>query len=112
MKEKIKLQIQKGRGNYREIFVIDYEAWIKGESTGVLRLNRVAREILATYCPFSKPIRERIKGQPLFADAMERFVRNTLKKKRETEIRFRAIEKEGGEITEELTETLAFYQEL
>lgn len=112
VKEKVKLQIQKGKGNYREIFVIDYEAWVKGEATGALRLNRVAREILATYCPFSKPIRERIKGQPLFADAMERFKRNTLKKKRELELRFRAIEKEGGELTEELMETFIFYRDL
>ncbi|QHQ60366.1 hypothetical protein Ana3638_05925 [Anaerocolumna sedimenticola] len=112
VKEKVKLQIQKGKGNYREIFVIDYEAWIKGEATGALRLNRVAREILATYCPFGKPIRDRIKGQPLFADAMERFTRNTLKKKKELELRFRALEKEGGEITEELMETFIFYRDL
>lgn len=111
-KEKVKLQIQKGKGNYREIFVIDYEAWIKGESNGSLRLNRVAREILATYCPFSKSIRERVKGQPLFADAMERFNRNTLKKIREMELKFHAIEKEGGEITEELMETFMFYRDL
>lgn len=112
VKEKVKLQIQKGKGNYREIFVIDYEAWIKGEATGALRLNRVAREILATYCPFSKPIRDRIKGQPLFSDAMERFTRNTLKKIKELELRYRAIEKEGGELTEELMETFIFYRDL
>ncbi len=112
MKERIKSQIQKGRGNYREIFVIDYEAWIKGEATGALRLNRIVREILATYCPFSKPIRDRIKGQPLFTDAMERFARNTNKKKREIELRFRAIEKEGGEITQELMDTYIFYRDL
>lgn len=112
VKEKVKMQIQKGKGNYREIFVLDYEAWIKGEANGALRLNRVAREILAVYCPFSKPIRDRMKGQPLFADAMERFNRNTLKKKREMELRFHAIEKEGGEITEELMETFIFYRDL
>lgn len=112
VKEKVKMQIQKGKGNYREIFVLDYEAWMKGESNGALRLNRVAREILAAYCPFSKPIRDRIKGQPLFADAMERFTRNNLKKKREMELRFHAIEKEGGEITEELMETFIFYRDL
>ncbi len=111
-KEKVKLQIQKGKGNYREIFVIDYEAWVKGEATGALRLNRVARGILATYCPFSKPIRERINGQPLFSEAMERFRRNTLKKRKDMELRFRAIEKEGGEVTEELMETFIYYRDL
>lgn len=112
MREKIKAQIQKGKNNYREIFVIDYEGWMKGESTGAVKLNRIAREILATYCPFRKEIRERLKGMPLFSEAMERLSRNTVKKIKDTELRYRAIEKEGGEITQELKDTLSFYREL
>jgi hypothetical protein len=112
MREKIKTQIQKGRNNYREIFVIDYEGWMKGESTGAVKLNRIAREILATYCPFKKEIRERLKGMPLFSDAMERQARNTIKKIRDTELKYRSIEKDGGEITPELKDSLSFYKEL
>ncbi len=112
MREKIKAQIQKGKNNYREIFVIDYEGWMKGESTGAVKLNRIAREIVATYCPFRKEIRERLKGMPLFSEAMERFSRNTIKKIKDTELRYRAIEKEGGEITQELKDTLSFYKDL
>ena len=63
-KDKIKLQIQKGRNNSREIFVIDYEAWINYESKGAIKLNKVVREILATYCPFSKSMQEQISKQP------------------------------------------------
>lgn len=112
VREKVKAQIQRGRGNYREAFVIDYEAWIKGESGGSLRLNKVARSILAVYCPFARPIREKLKGSPLFAEANERFVRNSTKKVKDLELRYRAIEKEGGEITEELMETVIFYRDL
>jgi hypothetical protein len=111
-KEKLKSQIQKGKGNYREIFLIDYEAWIKGEVAGALRLNKVVREIIATYCPFNKEIRKRLNIQPLFAEAMERFNRNTMKKLREVDLRYRALEKEGIELTEELMETLIFYRDL
>lgn len=112
VKEKLKAQIQKGKNNYREVFVIDYEAWIKGESNGSLRLNRVAREILATYCPFSRTIRERIGGQPLFQDAYQRFQRNTIKKVKEVELRYRALEKEGVKLPKELTDTLSYYKDL
>ncbi len=111
-KEKLKLQIQKGRNNTREIFVIDYEAWIKGEAAGAIRLNKVAREILATYCPFSKEIRERLTTQPLFVEAFSRFTRNTTKKIRELELRFHALTKEKIELTKELEDTMSFYQEL
>lgn len=112
VKERLKLQIQKGKGNLREIFVLDYETWIRGESGGAIRLNKVVREILATYIPFGRDIRSRLAGQPLFADAMERFGRNTVKKIKELESRFRAIEKDGGELTEELMETLIFFRDL
>lgn len=112
VKEKLKLQIQKGKGNYREIFVIDYEAWIKGESTGALRLNRVAREILATHCPFKKELRERLQNQPLFLDAMSKSHRSNLKKVKELELRYRGLEKEGIPITKELADTLVFYRDL
>lgn len=111
-KEKLKSQILRGKNNYREVFVIDYEAWLKSEVNGALRLNKVAREMLATYCPFSKPIRNKLMGQPIFADAMARFIRNSLKKARELDIRYRSLQKEEIEITEEMVETLVFYRDL
>lgn len=112
VKEKVKNQIQKGKGNYREIFAIDYENWIKGEAKGGIKLNKVSREILATYCPFSKPIREKVKTVPLIADAMARYYRNKAKTVKEIENRMRAIEKEGGVITEELMENYTFHKDL
>jgi len=111
-KEKLKAQILKGKGNYREVFAIDYESWIKGEATGALRLNKVSREMLATYCPFSKPIRERLMKQPLFTEAMARFGRNNYKKIKDLDSRYRNLEKDKVELTEELKETLVFYRDL
>lgn len=110
-KEKLKSQIQRGRGNYREVFVIDYEVWIKGESTGALRLNRSAREILATYCPFSKAIRERVGKQPLYQEAYGRYTREKLKKIREIEGRYKNLERDHIKLTKELEDTLIFYKE-
>jgi len=111
-KEKLKAQILKGKGSYREIFTIDYENWIKGEVNGSLRLNKISRELLATYCPFSKPIRDKLMKQPLFMEAMARFGRNNFKKIKDLDSRYRALEKEKVELTEELKETLVFYRDL
>jgi hypothetical protein len=41
-----------------EIFVIDYEMWINYEAMGAVKLNKPVREIMATYCPFAKELRE------------------------------------------------------
>lgn len=111
-KEKIKAQIQKGRHNTREIFVIDYEIWMKSEAKGALRLNKVAREILATYCPFSVQLRKRMSSQPLFEEAMARFNRNVTKKIKEIDLRFRALEKDNIKLPEVLLETQKFYRDL
>ena len=109
-KEKLKLQIQRGR-NSREIFVIDYEQWVNNEAMGAIKLNKPVREILATYCPFGKEIRNQLMLQPLFEEAFSRYNREKLKKIRELEGRFRQLQKEQVEITEELTNTLAYYRD-
>lgn len=108
-KEKLKLQIQKCRNNTREVFVIDYENWIKLESKGGLCLSKPVREILATYCPFSKDIRDKITQQPLFRDAMARFERERGKKRKEYDLKFRVWKKDKVEVPQEIIETRDFY---
>lgn len=109
-KEKLKLQIQRGRSS-REVFVIDYEQWIHYEATGAIKLNKVVRELLATYCPFAKSIREQLMLQPLFEEAMARYNREKLKKIRDIESRYRYLQKEQIELTQELIDTLEYYKE-
>ncbi len=111
-KEKLKLQIQKGRNNSREVFLQDYEAWIKAEAIGAVRLNKVVRAIMAVYIPFAKPIREHLISQPLFGDVMGRYQREKAKRIRELETRFRELEKQQIELPQELIETMHFYKDL
>ena len=110
-KEKLKSQIARGRGNNREVFLIDYIAWVTRECRGEIRLNKVARSLLATYVPFPKEIRERVSTQPIFADALSRFERERKHKLRELEMRIRALEKDRIEVPEEVMDTLEFYKD-
>ena len=110
-KDKLKLQIQKCRNNTREVFVIDYENWIKHEAHGGLVLSKPVREILASYCPFTKEMREKISEQPMFRDAMAKFNRERAKKAKEYDLKFRVWEKDGLEIPEEVVKTKEFYTE-
>lgn len=110
-KDKIKMQLQKARSSAKEVFVQDYETWIKNEAQGSIRMNKVAREILASYCPFSAEIRESVKNQPIFADAMARYLREKALKVKEIDLRHRMLEKEGVEIPEELLRTQEYYRD-
>lgn len=111
-KEKLKLQIQKSRNNTREVFVLDYLNWIRHESKGGMLLSKPVREIMATYCPFSKEIRESIADQPLFKDAMARYQRENGKKQKEYDLKFRVWEKDGIQVPEEILETQRFYRDM
>ncbi len=36
-------------------------------------MNKIARAILFTYCPFAKGIRDTLKANPLYKETMERY---------------------------------------
>lgn len=111
-KEKVKAQLAKARNNTREAFVLDYECWIKFEAAGAVRLNKVAREIIATYCPFSQIARQNLAGQPIFDDATARYERNRKKKIYDLELHYKNLTNTGAKIAPEMEETLKFYKEM
>ncbi len=71
-KEKIKQDFKNLRDD-RSKFINDYLIWIKYESQGILKLNRVVRNIMYRYVPFSKGIRENLQKQPAYAEIHNRF---------------------------------------
>ena len=72
-KDKIKLNMQKAKNSFKEMFIRDYESWILYEGDGSPRLNKIARGILFDYCPFSKEIRDKLKANPLYKEMMDRY---------------------------------------
>lgn len=111
-RDKVKLQIQKSRNNSRETFLIDYESWIKNEANGSMKMNKVARELLATYCPFEKEIRMRLNAQRPYEVAQARSFRNAQKKKQEFELKIKTLQKVTPEIPEEIMNTYKFYTDM
>ena len=111
-KEKIKLQIQRGRNNLREVFTQDYEAWMKSEVNGSIKLNKIVREMLATYCPFAAAVKAPLIRQPIYEEAFARNTRERNKKVHELELRYKALEAKGISVPEPLTDTLEFYKSM
>lgn len=111
-KEKIGSQLQRARNNFADCFAMDYAIWIKNEVAGSVRLNKIVREIMATYCTPVKEIRESLKHQPLFVDAFARFDREHAKKLKEITNRRAAIRNANGTETPEFIEEARFREEL
>lgn len=108
-KEKLKTSLQKARNNSRELFAKDYEQWILYESKGAARLNKVARKIIFTYCPFSKEYRTSLAQSPMFRELLERYVVQIANKKKHAEAINLKITKNGGTITPPLEKNLEFF---
>lgn len=109
-KEKLKSALVRAKNNYREVFVKDYQNWVKFESQGSFRLNKVARDILVRYCPFTKAVREELKANPMYQMSIQRFEIGNAKKVQRIVGVYEKYKKAGGVITPELKENLLFYQ--
>lgn len=107
-KDKIKLSMQKAKNSFKEMYVRDYEAWIIYEGAGSPRLNKVARSILFTHCPFSKEIRDKLKVNPLYKDMMDRYDIKLSQKLHHMDNLTQKMKNSGVEIPEEIEQQRAF----
>lgn len=108
-KEKVKNALYKSKNNYREVFVKDYQSWIRYESKGSFRLNKVARDIIFRYCPFNKAIRAELKANPMYREMFEKYEILKDRKARHMLLWYDKYQKKGGVITEELQANKDFY---
>lgn len=110
VRERIKNSLVRAKNNFRELFVQDYINWIKYESAGGFRLNKVSRGIMVKYCPFAKSYRKELRNNPMFRDAFDTFESEQAK----SYTHFRAvndrIEKAGGRIPQILRDNLVYYE--
>lgn len=107
-KDKVKLSMQKAKNSYKEMFIRDYESWIIYEGAGSPRLNKVARSILFTYCPFAKEIREKLKANPLYKDTMDRYDIKLSQKVHHMDNLCQKMKNIGAEIPQEITKQREF----
>lgn len=109
-KEKLKNALFRAKNNYREVFVKDYQNWIKYESRGSYRLNKVSRQILMTYCPFSKELRNELKANPMYQELLNRYdIQSSRSVKRILAV-YDKYKRAGGELNQDLRDNLLYYQ--
>lgn len=109
-KEKVKSTLTKAKNNYREVFVRDYVNWIKFESKGSFRLNKISRDILVRYCPFVKNIRNELKVNPMYQMSIQRYEVEITRKLQRYKGVYEKYQKSGGIITQELKDNILYYQ--
>lgn len=109
LREKIKAQLQASRNSSKAVFVSDYMNYVVYESKGSLRINKVSRDIIFRFCPFSKEIRDRLStSSPAYQKLIERYDIKLAQKLRLMEIVYSKIEKTGSAIPAEIRQQRNF----
>lgn len=104
-KTKIRAQLQQCNNKHKEVFAKDYMDWILRESRGAMKLSRVARRILFTYCPFSAENYKALEGQTVYAEAAKKYIMENRAERKNVDMLIHKFEREGIEIPEELQNT-------
>ncbi len=109
LKEKITSEFKRFRTD-RDKFAYDYNLWLKYESEGVQRVNRVVRAIFYRHIPFQRAIREKVSGQPAFAELHNKFKNVRSRQHKEHENKYKKYMDASGALPKELYENLQFYE--
>jgi hypothetical protein len=105
-KEKLRTDLKKFSNNYKNVFIADYLAYIKFEAASSPRLNKVAREILFTFCPFAKELREKIGDNPQYAELISHYNSSIGNQGKPIVNMIHKLQKEEIPIPDELTKQL------
>ncbi|MBN8222751.1 MAG: hypothetical protein J0L53_17685 [Spirochaetes bacterium] len=108
IKEKLGEDFKRFRDD-RARFVNDYSIYMRFESDGSQRMNRVSRKIFTKHVPFSKEIRERLLKLPSYTDVVQKSINIRKKKANELTPRYTKYERENKSLPKELSETRKFY---
>lgn len=109
-KEKIKNALVRGKNNYREVFASDYVSWIKYESKGSYRLNKIVREILFRYCPYPLEIRRQLTANPTHQDLVAKYEMTRTKKLQRLQAIYTKYQGSGGILNSDLILNKEFYE--
>ncbi len=110
-KERIKEQFANARFD-SDKFALEYGLYVKFESQGIQKLNKVSRRIMLEYCPFNLDVRKKLARQPAFADLVRKDSNKRLKRRQELERRIYKLERNGIAIGNAFEAALKIYQDV
>jgi hypothetical protein len=112
-KAAVKTELMRGRNVYRAVFVNNYIDWLMYESNASQRLNKVARKIMASYCPFPQALRDKLNSQnPQYAEALKVYEIDNKKEIQRLAGVIHKIEKmPGKKVPQELLDEMKFLEQ-
>ena len=104
----IRNELSSARNNYKTVFLSNYVSWLQNESKGQARLNSLAIKILMTFCPFSTEIRERLKTNMRYNEALTSYGARRQKRLKRLNLLIASLNKTSKGAPQELLDELEF----
>lgn len=108
-KERVRSGLLQAKNSFKEMFVRDYMQWVLFEGNGSPRLNKVARKIFFTYCPFPSNICSMLDSNPLYSDLLSQHRTRNAQKKHQIKMLCQKLRNSGTPIPESLEQENDFY---
>lgn len=109
-KERLRTSLQRAKNSFKEMFVRDYIIWVLFEGNNSPRLNKVARRILFTYCPFPAPLMAGLSQNPLYSELLERHKILAGQRVHHLEVLAQRIKNTGGRVPKTLSAEINYAQ--
>jgi len=109
-KERIRTSLQRAKNSFKEMFVRDYTIWILFEGNGSPRLNKVARQILFTYCPFPDNVCESLAQNPLYTELLNKHKLRTAQRLHHLDMVVQKLKSNGTPIPDTIEHEIAFVE--
>ena len=109
-KEKVRSSLQRAKNSFKEMFVRDYITWIIFEGSGSPRLNKIARRILFTYCPFPADLMKTVSQNPFFSELMNRHRITTAQRLHHVDMLIKKIQNTGSPVPDTLVHERQFIE--
>lgn len=108
-KERVRNGLLQAKNSFKEMFVRDYMQWVLFEGNGSPRLNKVARKIFFTYCPFSADICAQLDSNPLYADLLSQHRLRNAQKRHQIDMLFQKLQNSNAPIPDSLEREREYY---
>ena len=109
-KERVRVSLQRAKNSFKEMFVRDYIIWVLFEGNNSPRLNKVARKILFTYCPFPAPLMANLSQNPLYGELTERYKVLASQRVHHLEVLAQKIKNTGNKVPDTLEAEINYTQ--
>lgn len=108
-REKISISLKNNANNFKKVFIADYYSYIKYESQYALRLNKAARSILFTFCPFSAGIIKGLNDNPQYTQLIDKYNADIKQRQKQLNNLCVRIEKAGFTIPDKIRQQMRLW---